>query len=395
MLAVGPSTLPWPRGDSNGLFTTVDVEKDTILCIKKGLLLNNNFWYISEYNTSDMRQIKMANLDNGKPYTCTLDKDDSVSYSDFVKDSLDPKLVNAEFIEIVDKGPMYLKCIKRLKACSELFISFGKMSWISEFKSYDWSLSNRLYISMVKRAMSVYHISKAEIIKAATDYRISPIIKNYISSHMAWENSDNHSYMNVLVWKENGCYINCLLQCLARIPALTQLLLDTDLFQNTEEKTRTFLDNYITLLKLMTGKKEKETTMKKYNNFILDKRLDLGPAFIPGAFGDAIELFIALIDKFVDDNPLFKFVKYHLFGYYYKTNRYCSNNHHSFIQEIQYYLTLSLNDITTSENNSLKSGIIQSMTETGNTINCPFCNLEKKDILQMKLLNSYTCQIYL
>ena len=97
---------------------------------------------------------------------------------------------------------------------------------------------------MVKKAMSVYQISKGEITQAAIDYKVSTIIQNYISTHMAWDNSENHSYMNVLVWKENGCYINCVLQCLARIPALTQLLLDTDLFKNMNQST--FLYNYIT-----------------------------------------------------------------------------------------------------------------------------------------------------
>ena len=236
-----------------GLFTTVDVEENTILCIKEGILVDDHFWSISDYTTSGMHPIKMADLfPNGEHYTSTLDKDSSVSYSDFVKDPLDPNLVNAEFVEIVDKGLIYLKCTKRRKAYNEFFVSFGKMSWIAEFRSYDWSLSNQLYNSMVKKAISVYQISNDEIIKAATEYKISPIIQNYISSHMAWENSENHSYMNVLVLKENGCYINCVLQCLASIPALTQLLLDTDLFKNMNQIT--FLYNYITLLKLMTEK---------------------------------------------------------------------------------------------------------------------------------------------
>jgi len=58
------------------------------------------------------------------------------------------------------------------------------------------------------------------------------------------------------------------LQRLARIPALTQLLLDTNLFQNVDDTT--FLYRFITLLKLMTKKNETEGTMKKYNNYILD-----------------------------------------------------------------------------------------------------------------------------
>ena len=44
MLAIGPSTVPYSRSNDNrGLFTTVDVTKGTILCIKTGLFLNKDF----------------------------------------------------------------------------------------------------------------------------------------------------------------------------------------------------------------------------------------------------------------------------------------------------------------------------------------------------------------
>jgi len=345
MLAVGPSTIPWSGGNSKGLFTTVDVAKDTILCIKKGLLLNDAFWSISEYKTSDIRLITMADMNKltNQPYSCILDKDDSISYSDFVKDPLDPKLVNAEFVEIVDGGLIVLKCTKPRKAYSEFFVSIGKKYWIAEFKSYDWSLASSMNYEILKKAMSMYQITKGEIIRSVADYKISPIIKNYISSHMNWENSEIYSYMNVLVWKRNSCYINSVLQCLARIPALTQLLLNTDLFQNMDEST--FLYNYITLLKLMTERKQKEATMKKYNNLILDRRGELSSTFTPNGDGDVSELFLQLLDKFCEENPIFSLVKFHLFGFYRKTGRYCSNDHHSPILELLCLLPIPLEDI--------------------------------------------------
>ena len=112
---------------------------------------------------------------------------------------------------------------------------------------------------MVKKAMDVFLITKSEIIEEVKKYRTSQVIRNYILSHMSWNNSTNNSFVNVLVNKENSCYINSVLQCLARIPALTQILLDTNLFQNMN--TTTFLHKYISLLTLMTEKKQSDETI--------------------------------------------------------------------------------------------------------------------------------------
>ena len=244
MLAIGPSTIPYCRGNDNrGLFTTLDVtRKGTILCIKKGINLNKLFWSFSDYSTSDIRIISSKD----KLTTFILDKDTSVSYLDFIKDPLNTKLVNAELTESVKDGMVVLKTTKEILANSELFISFGKVSWIAEFRSCEWSLTNNLYNTMVKQSMLAYHIDKSEITKAALDNQTSKIIQNYIESHMSWQNSTNHSSVNVLVYKGNSCYINSVLQCLARIPALTQLLLDTNLFENMDDST--FLHKYINLI---------------------------------------------------------------------------------------------------------------------------------------------------
>ena len=106
MLAIGPSTI----GDSLGLFTTVDVAKGTILCLKKGILLDVSFWSYIDYNTSNIRVISMKKINTltNQPYTFIMDKDDSVSYSDFIRDPLDPKLINATFTEERDDGKVVL-----------------------------------------------------------------------------------------------------------------------------------------------------------------------------------------------------------------------------------------------------------------------------------------------
>jgi len=157
------------------------------------------------------------------------------------------RLINAEFVETEDGGITVLKATKPIQAYCELFLSFGKQSCIAEFRSYDWSLTNNDYNTLVKNAMSAYSIKKSEIIEVIKDHQISQTIQNYISSHMYWENATNHSYVNVLVNKFSSYYINTVLQCLARIPSLSQLLFDTNLFQNIN--TTTFIHKYITLLK--------------------------------------------------------------------------------------------------------------------------------------------------
>jgi len=68
----------------------------------------------SDYNTSDISVISS----NGKLTTFILDKDSSVSYSDFIKDLLNTKLVNAELTEADGDGMVVLKFTKQILANS-------------------------------------------------------------------------------------------------------------------------------------------------------------------------------------------------------------------------------------------------------------------------------------
>jgi len=55
-----------------------------------------------------------------------LDKDNSVSYSDFIKDPLNTKLVNAELTEEDDDGMVVIKSTKEILVNSELLFLLGK-----------------------------------------------------------------------------------------------------------------------------------------------------------------------------------------------------------------------------------------------------------------------------
>ena len=169
MLAIGPSLINLSGEDSIGLFTTVNVVKDTILCIKKGILLNVEFWSFVDYNKKDIRVITMTNdKRTNQPITSILDKDNSISYSDFLIDPLDHKLVNTEFVELENDGIIVLKCTKSVMAYSQLFVSLGKEFMMAKILSYEWSLANstiNVNLPFVKKAMHVYLITKNDILK--------------------------------------------------------------------------------------------------------------------------------------------------------------------------------------------------------------------------------------
>ena len=133
-----------------------------------------DFWNFTDYKRSDIRVIKTVDK-NKKSGTCIIDKGDNVSYSDFLQDALDHKLVNTAFIEDEDNGMIFLKSTKFIKAYSQLLINFGKNSWIVKFSNYECSLANSAYNTMMKKAMSIYSIKKIEIIKAMTDFKTSEI----------------------------------------------------------------------------------------------------------------------------------------------------------------------------------------------------------------------------
>jgi len=91
-------------------------------------------------------------------------------YCDYIKDPLDSKKNNVEFIDSCKDGYVILKSTKNIKACSEILYSFGKKSWISEFRR-DWCPSNNSnlnnYSTIVKNAIFSYDIDEEEAINAS------------------------------------------------------------------------------------------------------------------------------------------------------------------------------------------------------------------------------------
>ena len=130
--------LLFKSDDPNGLFTTIDVKNKSILCIKRGILVNSSFWNFSDYDTSNMRIITGTDS--------IMDKfPGSPSYADYLKDPKDPELVNAEIVEYSKNGFIVVKCTRDVKAHSEILTSFGKVSWLAQFRS-QWSKPDTNYL---------------------------------------------------------------------------------------------------------------------------------------------------------------------------------------------------------------------------------------------------------
>jgi len=83
-------------GDNRGLFTTVDVSEGAILCIKKRIIINNDFLNYSDYDSSEVRVI---NTFSGK-LTFLMDNIPKSTYSNFPKDPLDQRKCNAKLIKV-------------------------------------------------------------------------------------------------------------------------------------------------------------------------------------------------------------------------------------------------------------------------------------------------------
>ena len=64
------------------------------------------------------------------------------------------------------------------------------------------------------------------------------MLSTFIQSNMSWE-LGKHYYINILPNIQASCYMAFAIQCMARIPALTRLLLETTFFDNLD--TNSFL----------------------------------------------------------------------------------------------------------------------------------------------------------
>ena len=140
---------------------------------------------------------------------------------------------------------------------------------------------------------------------------------------MYWELGTVHS-LNNLSNTNNSCYMASLFQCISHIPALSRLLLETDLCTNISNIT--FLFNYIKLLKgLIHKNKQSKSYIDQISNFFKDNRdvIKKPNELIEDEDKDELniqqdpeEFFNQLKSRFTEEFIYFEYINHHLFCFH-------------------------------------------------------------------------------
>ena len=239
-----------------------------------------------------------------------------ISYVDFCKDPLDLSKVNAELVE--DQfGNVVLRAIKNINAGEEIFIAFGKIFWANLFR-LQWNSTNEAMSEIQRKVKQVYSMSDLFTSSIYNEYKISKTIANKLDEFMYWQLGTVHS-LNNLSNTNNSCYMASLFQCISHIPALSRLLLETDLCTNISNTT--FLFNYIKLLKgLINKNKQSKSYINQISNFFKDNRNVIKkPNEViedENKQQDPEEFFNQLKSRFTEEFIYFEYIIHHLFGFY-------------------------------------------------------------------------------
>ena len=205
------------------------------------MLLNDfNFWDLCDYDRS---KIQVAYNEHGT--SILMDRDSRrPNYADYSQDPLDHNLVNAELEVIIKKCTIILKCIKDCKAGEEILISFSKASWVVYLGYSKFKYSNDL---LIKKAKEVYNI-KDDFVNSIINFeKVSKIIKNKIVEFDSWPNGVIYYLTHFIRNNRGSSYLNAVYQCLSHVPALTRLIIETNIFEDMiTNKKDTNLSHYIT-----------------------------------------------------------------------------------------------------------------------------------------------------
>ena len=181
----------------------------------------------SDYNNSNIRVVNNAStlLDHDPNY---------ISYADIVKDPVDMSKVNAELVE--DKyGNVVLRAIKDIMPGEVILISFGELFW-AYFLRVRWNTPNQKMLERYRIVKQVYSLTDFFTRSIFNEYTMSNTISEKLDEFNLWELGKFNS-LNNLSNTNNSCYMASLLQCISHIPALSRLLLETDLCNNISQDT--------------------------------------------------------------------------------------------------------------------------------------------------------------
>ena len=288
------------------MFSSKDVTKGSIVCIKRGITVTSEFLGFTDYDIRNIRSIR------GSPYL--LDRDPSfLGYGDYVQDPVDPEKVNSEFSETFKDGYAAVKVTQDVKAGQELLVSFGKLWWSYYYRT-DWNINPDQMPPLQRKVQQVYGIDESLSNSIFEENSISFAISENLHKFMDWNFGIVNS-VNNLINIGHSCFMAVVFQCISHIPALSRLLLETDIGHNLDENT--FLSRYIKLLKLLIHKDEQlpETIQSQFEYFT-DNRQQIDKSFTRNKDSDALEFFQAILDKFSSECSSFEHVKHHLFCMY-------------------------------------------------------------------------------
>jgi ubiquitin C-terminal hydrolase len=245
----------------------------------------------------------------------------------------------------------------------EILISFGQL-FLAFFLRDRWNTPNQKMLERYRIVKQVYSLTDFFTRTIFNEYTMSNTISEKLDEFNLWELGKFNS-LNNLSNTNNSCYMASLLQCISHIPALSRLLLETDLCNNISQDT--FLFNYIQLLKGLINKNKQSKSdidslsmfFKRNRNVIMnrkskpieliedetdkDKKQKKKGEF--NAHQDPEEFFTQLKSRFCEEFTHFEYIIHHLFGFYSDKKFHFHNcNHSSTTRAIDHYLQVVFPD---------------------------------------------------
>lgn len=179
---------------------------------------------------------------------------------------------------------------------------------------------------------------------------------------------------------------------MSHIPALSRLLLETDIGQNLDGNTFFYL--YIKLLKFLIHKdKVSPQLLESQFCYFTNNRLQINDIFDPKKDQDAQEFFISIINKVASKCSSFEYVKHHLFALYLDTRTTRPDyGHYSTSRDVNQILILIFEypKSKSSETETLEGMFLHSINISNlDNYNCPECKLKPGDCVTNRVFYEY------
>ena len=388
-LFIGPTTGSIILGSNRGVFTSKRVSKGSILCLYKGISISSAYLRFSDYDISNVCSVSFSNF--------LLDKDpSSIGYANYVQYTLDPTKVNCEFRRTFEDGYVALYSIKDILAGEELFVYLDKTLWIYLFRS---SWNSNTFTPIQKQVLHLYDIDINYARMISNEYSISNLIDSKIHSFTDWKFGTINSVSN-LPNLNRSCYIASVIQVLSHIPALSRILIETDII-GKDLDPNSFLFRYIKFLKIFLHKqKPNPQVLESAYSYLTENRQSIDSSFVLDEDQDCQEFLTALLNKFQDECSSFEYVNHHLFSNYVHVRTDVNDcGHYAVTSNVEQLLQLGFDFRHFSEkemkSKALKTFILEDMIATDckreieyTCPGCPECKTKKQSI-QTRVFHKY------